>query len=140
MNLLCNFKFSGAPVIVAAVVATPVPERNELFYILREFDNLNLRFNEAKAWVDSLTARITAVENAVSGNTLIDFAAFSYQRETTDQRQYEIILDLCAAASIATVGPALLARATALWLTPLQSALQTYSATWQAQLKAAGRI
>jgi hypothetical protein len=141
MNFVTTWYKAGSPVITAPpAVPVPVPQRNEPFYILQAFDQLNAQYNAAQAWVNALTARVTAVQNAVSGGNLNNYAALLYQQQPNDAAQFDIILGLAAAVGIATAGPALITAATAIWLTPVQTALQTFTTTYQATLHAAGRV
>jgi mannosyltransferase OCH1-like enzyme len=77
------------------------------------------------------------VANSVAGgaNSLAAFAACRYGQVASTNDQMELVRQFTEASAMASTGPTLLAAVTAAYLTPIQTAVQNFTTTYQSGLK-----
>lgn len=102
--------------------------------ILNDWNALQLQLAAAQNLVNDANTRLTALSNAVSGGSVAAFVAGRYSQVTAYGDRMELIREWCAASAMATAGPALVTALTAAYLTPVQTAVTNFSATYAAQL------
>ena len=138
MNLLADFFNFGAP----PVPATPsyTAGMTDKIAIINAFNEYNAQYISANNFITDLTAKLSALETAVSGGTFATFAASRLQWSGPGANYMDVIHQHAAISYIGTSGPLLLTAATALYLTPVQTRLQNFTTAYQTTLHAAGLV